>query len=70
MTPNDSHFEFAFEALALGFDVICDKPMTNTLARSHATAPARARHRFGVLPDTQLHRLPHGAPSQGDGGCG
>jgi predicted dehydrogenase len=31
MTPNDSHFEFAFEALALGFDVICDKPMTNTL---------------------------------------
>ena len=31
MTPNDSHFEFAFAALALGFDVICDKPMTNTL---------------------------------------
>ena len=31
MTANDSHFEFAFEALALGFDVICDKPMTNTL---------------------------------------
>ena len=30
MTPNDSHFEFAFAALALGFDVICDKPMTNT----------------------------------------
>ena len=31
MTPNDSHFEFAFAALAEGFDVICDKPMTNTL---------------------------------------
>ena len=31
MTPNDSHFEFAFEALTQGFDVICDKPMTNTL---------------------------------------
>ncbi len=31
MTPNDSHFKFAFAALALGFDVICDKPMTNTL---------------------------------------
>jgi predicted dehydrogenase len=30
MTPNDSHFEFTFAALALGFDVICDKPMTNT----------------------------------------
>jgi predicted dehydrogenase len=34
MTPNDSHFEFAFEALALGFDVICDKPMTNTHAEA------------------------------------
>ena len=31
MTPNDSHFEFAMVALAKGFDVICDKPMTNTV---------------------------------------
>ena len=34
MTPNDSHFAFAMEALAKGFDVICDKPMTNTLAEA------------------------------------
>lgn len=31
MTPNDSHYEYAFAALERGFDVICDKPMTNTL---------------------------------------
>lgn len=31
MTPNDSHFEYAMAALEKGFDVICDKPMTNTL---------------------------------------
>ena len=31
MTPNDSHFEYAMSALEHGFDVICDKPMTNTL---------------------------------------
>lgn len=31
MTPNDSHFELATAALEHGFDVICDKPMTNTL---------------------------------------
>ena len=31
MTPNDSHFEYAMAALDYGFDVICDKPMTNTL---------------------------------------
>jgi predicted dehydrogenase len=34
MTPNDSHFEFAMTALAKGFDVICDKPMTNTVAEA------------------------------------
>lgn len=31
MTPNDSHFEYAMAAMESGFDVICDKPMTNTL---------------------------------------
>ncbi len=31
MTPNDSHHAIAMMALALGFDVICDKPITNTV---------------------------------------
>jgi predicted dehydrogenase len=31
MTPNDSHHRYAVAALDRGFDVICDKPMTNTL---------------------------------------
>ena len=31
MTPNDSHYPYAVAALEHGFDVICDKPMTNTL---------------------------------------
>lgn len=31
MTPNDSHFQFSMAALNAGMDVICDKPMTNTL---------------------------------------
>ena len=34
MTPNDSHYEYAMAALDRGFDVICDKPMTNTLAEA------------------------------------
>ena len=34
MTPNDSHFEYSMAALEHGFDVICDKPMTNTLAEA------------------------------------
>lgn len=31
MTPNDSHHDFIVAALDAGFDVICDKPMTNTV---------------------------------------
>ena len=34
VTPNDTHFEYAQAALKLGFHVICDKPMTNTLAEA------------------------------------
>ena len=34
MTPNDSHHEYSVAALDRGFDVICDKPMTNTLAEA------------------------------------
>ncbi len=42
MTPNDSHFAYAMAALERGLDVICDKPMTNTL--EHAVAlEARVR---------------------------
>jgi len=36
MTPNDSHFGLAMLALDHGMDVICDKPMTNTLAEAQA----------------------------------
>lgn len=36
MTPNDSHFSFSMAALNAGMDVICDKPMTNTLDEAQA----------------------------------
>ncbi len=36
MTPNDSHYPYAMAALERGFDVICDKPMTNTLEDAEA----------------------------------
>lgn len=31
VTPNDSHYPYAMAALEAGYDVFCDKPMTNTL---------------------------------------
>jgi len=36
MTPNDTHFSNAMTALEHGFDVICDKPMTNTVEEAQA----------------------------------
>jgi len=36
MTPNDSHFEYSVAALERDLDVICDKPMTNTLEEAEA----------------------------------
>jgi predicted dehydrogenase len=36
MTPNDSHFDYSMLALERGIDVICDKPMTNTLEEAEA----------------------------------
>ena len=38
MTPNDSHFEYAMTALDKGFDVICDKPMTNSVQEAELLA--------------------------------
>lgn len=32
MTPNDSHFPYAMQAIEAGLDVICDKPLTNETA--------------------------------------
>jgi predicted dehydrogenase len=34
MTPNDSHHTYALAALEHGFDVICDKPLANSLAEA------------------------------------
>jgi predicted dehydrogenase len=34
MTPNDSHHRYSMAALERGYDVICDKPITNTLAEA------------------------------------
>ena len=36
MTPNDSHYQYAVAALEHGIDVICDKPMTNTLEEAES----------------------------------
>jgi predicted dehydrogenase len=42
MTPNDRHFEDCSTALAAGLHVICDKPLTNTLAEARSLAAQAA----------------------------
>lgn len=36
MTPNDSHYDYSIAALERGMDVICDKPMTNTVQKAES----------------------------------
>ncbi len=52
MTPNDTHFKYSMAALESGFHVICDKPMTNTVA------DARALHEM-VLQGDKIFCLTH-----------
>ncbi|MEZ5668302.1 MAG: Gfo/Idh/MocA family oxidoreductase [Alphaproteobacteria bacterium] len=47
MTPNDSHFALAARAVGLGWDVVCDKPLTTGL--DDARALVRAVDAAGVV---------------------
>lgn len=40
MTPNDTHREYSIAALQRGFDVICDKPLANSLGDALAVVQA------------------------------
>jgi predicted dehydrogenase len=46
MTPNDRHGADCSAALAAGVDVICDKPLANSLAEASAIAEAARGHVF------------------------
>ena len=43
VTPNDQHFPAATQFLEQGFNVVCDKPVTLTLAEAHALRETVAR---------------------------
>ena len=64
MTPNDTHYPFAVAALDAGLDVVCDKPVTQTLAEAGDLA-ARVRrggrlfaiaHAYSAYPMTRYAR--------------
>lgn len=64
MTPNDSHFRYAMAALDYDLDVICDKPMTNSVEDAqilHAIVVRKKRtfcltHNYTGYPMTRQAR--------------
>ena len=64
VTPNHLHYPVAKAFLEAGIDVICDKPLSTTLAR-RGTRRAGAGA-AGVRGDAQQHRLSHGAAGARD----
>ncbi|HSW27762.1 MAG TPA: Gfo/Idh/MocA family oxidoreductase, partial [Burkholderiaceae bacterium] len=64
MTPNDTHYDYAAAALDAGLDVICDKPVTHTLAQARDLAErvqAKRRlfaiaHAYSAYPMTRHAR--------------
>ncbi len=52
-TPNDSHYQIAKAALEAGFDVMCEKPLSMSLAQANELdALARRRRRVLGIPFT------------------
>jgi hypothetical protein len=57
MTPNDSHYPDSAAALDAGFDVVCDKPITTTLAEAQDLARRIERGKPRVLHHAWLLRV-------------
>ena len=60
VTPNHIHFDVAKTFIEAGFHVVCDKPMTTTVADAEALCSLVKEHDVVFRTHTQLHRLPDG----------
>ena len=67
VTPNHLHAPVATAFLEAGIDVICDKPLSTTLAEAEALVALAARTQAQIRRDAQQHRLRHGAAGARDG---
>ncbi len=65
MTPNDTHYGFSAAALDAGLDVVCDKPVTETLAEARDLVARTRRgnrlfaiaHAYSAYPMTRYARM-------------
>ena len=67
VTPNHLHAPIATAFLEAGIDVICDKPLSTTLAEAEALVALARRAQAQVRRDAQQHRLRHGPAGARDG---
>ena len=70
VTPNHMHAPVAEAFLDAGIHVICDKPLTTTLAEARRLRDKARDERLIFARDPQLHRLSAGAPGARDGAGG
>ncbi len=68
-TPNATHFEITRAFLAAGINVLCEKPMTITVAEGEEIVAAGAIDGHHLRGQLRLQRLRTGAPHAGDGGA-
>ena len=67
VTPNHMHAPAAREFLKRGIHVICDKPLTATLAEAKKLREGGGGVGRALRADPQLHRLPDDPAGPGDG---
>ena len=68
VTPNHLHAPIATAFLEAGIDVICDKPLSTTLAEAEALVALTRARQAQVRRDAQQYRLRHGPAGARDGG--
>ena len=67
VTPNHLHYPVAKAFLEAGIDVICDKPLSATLAEAKELVELAAAQRPRLRGDAQQHRLSDGAAGARNG---
>ncbi len=67
MTPNDTHYEYSLAALERGMDVICDKPMTNTLEEAESLHKKVQETGLVFCLTHNYTGYPNGSSGEGDG---
>ena len=65
VTPNALHYPFAKSFLKAGFHVVCEKPMTMTVAEAVELEKTCCRNQTDLCTYSYLYRLSDDPPDEG-----